>query len=571
MTAVRRLISIACLALAAATLSAQQTQTTTQSTTATTSVPRATAPVTADTDKDVNDPRALRLSLDDAVRTSIKQNLGIELQRYDFSESGERLVAQWGIFDPLVSGKLAASHTDNAVTSSLEGSSKGATDASVNWSQNLPTGGNYSIEWGNERFTRGGGFGTALTPGYSSGLSFDATQPLARNFGVDITKRNINIARNTLGINRELFRTALIDTSNNVEQAYLDLVYTRQFVDVVKESLFLARDQSRITQIRIDVGASAPLDILQPRVQIATSEEALIAAVANVRDAEDRLRALMNLPPAEWDRPIIPTDTVSYTPITIDTESSIARAYELRPEIRENHLAIDSARIGYLYARNQVLPQVDAVVGYNVAGVAGRTIDLATGQPVATVDQTKFGTALKQLFRQDFPGWNVGLNFGIPVFNTTARAEARRTKLDYDRSKLLETQTRQNVAVEVRQTARATDTTAKEIVASRAAREAAEQNLDAERKRYENGMTTNFQVLQVQQQLSDARAREIQSTVAYNKSVVAYHRAVGDLLDVLNIRVEEPEPIQEPAFFSRYDRYNWLNYQNQVDREDKKQ
>ena len=570
MTAVRRLISIACLAMAAATLLAQQTQTTTQTTTEQATTSRATEPVTADTDKDVTNPRALRLSLDDAVRTSIKQNLGIELQRYDYSESGQRLLSQWGVFDPLATAQLNTSHVDNATTSSLQSSSGGQTNANINWSQLLPTGGDYSIGFTNQRFTRGGGFGTTLTPGYATGLNFGLTQPLARNFGVDITKRNINIARNTLGINRELFRTSLMETSNSVEQAYLDLVYARQFVDVVKESLFLARDQARITQIRIDVGASAPLDILQPRVQIATSEEALIAAVANVRDAEDRLRALMNLPPAEWDRPIIPTDTVTYVPVTIDTEASIARAYELRPEIRENRLAIDSARIGYLFARNQVLPQVDAILGYNVAGAAGRTVNLATGQPVAGVAQTTYGTALRQLFRQDFPGWNIGVNFGVPVFNITARAEAKRSELELDRSKVVETQTRQNVAVDVRATARAIDTAAKEIVASRAARDAAEKNLDAERKRYENGMTTNFQVLQVQQQLSDARAREIQSLVAYNKSVVAYHRAVGDLLDVLNIRVEEPEPVQEPQFFSRYDRYNWLQYQNQVDREDKK-
>src|SRR5216110_1783808 len=109
----------------------------------------------------------------------------------------------------------------------------------------------------------------------------------------------------------------------------------------------------RITQIRIDVGASAPLDILQPRVQIATSEESLIVAVANVRNAEDRLRQLLNLPPADWDRPILPSDTVSYTPMTIDTEASIARAYELRPEVRENRLTTDINRIQYLYARNQ--------------------------------------------------------------------------------------------------------------------------------------------------------------------------------------------------------------------------
>jgi HAE1 family hydrophobic/amphiphilic exporter-1 len=564
MTAVRRLISIACLAIAASA-SAQQAQTT-----QTTPVPRATEPVTADTDKDVNDPRALKLSLDDAVRTSVRQNLGIELERFTFTESGQSLLAQYGIFDPLVSGRLNTSRTDNASTSSLESSSSGQTNADVQWGQNLPTGGVYTLGFTNQRFTRGGGFGQALTPGYGTGLNFDLTQPLARNFGIDLTRRNINIARNTLGIDRELFRTSLIETTNAVEQAYLDLVYTRQFVDVVKESLFLARDQSRITQIRIDVGASAPLDILQPRVQIATSEEALIVAVANVRDAEDRLRALMNLPPADWGRPIIPTDNVSYAPMTIDTEASIARAYELRPEIRENRFTTETARINYLFARNQTLPQVDAVVGYNVAGAAGRTTDLATGNPVVGVAQTTYTNALRQLFRQDFPGWNVGLNFGVPVFNISARALARRAQLELDRTKVLESQTRQNVAVDVRATARQIDTSAREISASRAAREAAEQNLGAERKRYENGMTTNFQVLQVQGQLSDARAREIQALVNYNKAVVAYHRAVGDLLDVLNIRVEEPEAVTEPSFFSRFDRYNWLNYQPQVDREDRK-
>src|SRR4029077_12165413 len=127
---------------------------------------------------------------------------------------------------------------------------------------------------------------------------------LARHLGGDVTKRGITIARNTLGINQEAFKVVLLDTTSAVEQAYYDLIYTRRFVDVVKEALFLARDQSRITQIRIHVGAPAPLAILQPRVQIATGEENLITAVANVRAAEDRLRALLNVAPDDWDRPI---------------------------------------------------------------------------------------------------------------------------------------------------------------------------------------------------------------------------------------------------------------------------
>ena len=53
-------------------------------------------------------------------------------------------------------------------------------------------------------------------------------------------------------------------------------------------------------------------------------------------------------------------------------------------------------------------------------------------------------------------------------------------------------------------------------------------------------MTTNFKVLQIQQQLSDARARELQALVGYNKARGrTIHRAVGDLLDVRNINVED--------------------------------
>jgi hypothetical protein len=111
-------------------------------------------------------------------------------------------------------------------------------------------------------------------------------------------------------------------------------------------------------------------------------------------------------------------------------------------------------------------------------------------------------------------------------------------------------------------------TAARSIVATRAAREAAERNVEAERKRYENGMTTNFQVLEVQQQLSDARVRELNALVGYNRAVSLYHRAVGDILETRNISVDVPELPQEPRVFSSLDRYNWLNYGSRVNLEE---
>lgn len=573
-TAVRRLLIIVCVAGATVcvsstvSLSAQTTRKTTTSTPqpaamstdearANGDIPKsdqaATPTVSADTDRDGSDPRAMRLSLDDAIHTTLQQNIGVQLQRYGLRMAGEGITGAYSVFDPFASATLNRSNSQSPALSAFDASGSGLTNANAAIRDIIPTGGSVLVSTTNQRFTRKGA-GTTINPGFSTGLSFGLTQPLARNFGVDITRRGITIAHNTLGINREAFRVVLLDTTSAVEQAYYDLIYARRFVDVVKEALFLARDQSRITQIRIDVGASAPLDILQPRVQIATGEENLINAVASVRAAEDRLRALLNVAPEEWNRPIIPTDSIGYTPMTVNVDEAVARAYQLRPEIKENQLTTATRQVIYQYARNQILPQFDLNLGYNVAGAAGTVIT-----PTPGLASTNYSTALRQVFNNDFPGWNVGVTIGVPVFNYGARAEKARARLDMELAQATEALSRQNIGVDVRTAARAIDTAAKNIAATGTAREAAEENVGAERKRYENGMTTNFQVLQIQQQLSDARASELRALVSYNKAIAAYHRAVGDLLDTRNITVDEP-PVQEPVIFSRFSRYNWLNF-----------
>src|SRR5947209_7790586 len=288
----------------------------------------------------------------------MERNLGIEIQRYSERMAGESLRSQYGLFDWLATANLQHTSSETPTSSRLQSTASRTTIWDFGVSQELPTGGIYRLSFNNDRSAQAGGF-VIRNPTYSSNLGLALNQPLLRNFGVDVTERFINIARNTLGIDREAFRLTLIGTANDVEQAYLNLIYTRQFVDVVKEALFLARDQARITQIRIDVGAAAPLDILQPRVQIATQEENLINAVAGVRNAEDALRALLHLDPADWDRPIIPTSPVGYTPITVHVDDAVARAYELRPEVKENQFATATRRVTYQYARNQVLPQFD--------------------------------------------------------------------------------------------------------------------------------------------------------------------------------------------------------------------
>jgi outer membrane protein len=548
MTAVRRLITILTLSLTAA-LFAQETRTT-----------RATEPPTAETDRDAENPRALRLTLNGALTSSL-EHLGVQVQAYQYQIDSQSLRRTYGLYDWFTEANIRHSYSDQPTTNPFEVEGSRSTSVGASVAQFLPTGGDYRLDWDSSRSTVAGG-GTTVNPQYGNGLNFAFTQPLLRDFGIDITRRQITVARNNLGISEAQFRTAIMDTVRATESAYLDLVYARRAVDVVKESLFLARDQSRITQIRIDVGASAPLDILQPRVTIATTEEQLITAVTSVRNAEDRLRGLINLPAAEWDRPIIPADDVTYTPITIDYEQAVQQAIANRPELTQGRLRTENAQVQALYTRNQVLPAVDFAVNYGLSGLAGRSTRVENGQVITR--STPFSDTFSQIAGLEFPSWNVGFNFALPILNITARADARAAVLAVEQNRTQQAHTQQNIGIEVRIAARAVDQFAQTIAATRAAREAAEQNVEAERKRYENGMTTNFQVLEVQQQLSDARVRELQAIIGYNNAVSAFHRSVGDILEVHGISLTVPEIDPEPTLGRWLDRYNWLNYGSRV-------
>lgn len=502
-------------------------------------------------DKDAQDPRALRLTLEEAISTAAKRNLGVEIQELEYESTGYVARSTYGLLDTYFSGYFATESSESPVITAVDASKRDVDTFNFGMRRQFSTGGVLQVGFNNFRQDSNSAF-AEVNPAFSSNLGLDFRQPLLRNFGVDITRRPINIARNNLGISKEQFRSVLMDTIVQVETAYLDLVYARENLDVLQQSLSLASDQERITRIRIDVGASAPLDILQPQVAIRTREEEVISGEARVRDAEDRLRQLLNMPPSEWDRPIIPSTAVVFAPISVDLQDSVTRAWAIRPEVRQAELGIENREIDFAYRKNQVLPSVDLAVEYGYAGLGAGS-------------DSGFGDAYERIVDLDFPGWTLGFQVGVPLHNTEAKALRKSAELDLVQSRTTLEQTRFNIAVQVRSAVRDLETLSRQIVATRAAREAAEQNVDAERKRFENGLTTNFNVLQIQQELSSARSRELAALVGYQQAVAQYHRAVGDLLAVREITVDVPDLSAFDLPTSDLESTDWLTYSGYVD------
>jgi outer membrane protein TolC len=98
---------------------------------------------------------------------------------------------------------------------------------------------------------------------------------------------------------------------------------------------------------------------------------------------------------------------------------------------------------------------------------------------------------------------------------------------------------RLTVLTEVRRAARAVTAAAEAIDLAKKTTDLAERNLDAEQKRYENGLSTSFQVLEIQDDLTQARSREVSAIAAYRRALVLFHRATGRLLQEKGIEIED--------------------------------
>jgi outer membrane protein TolC len=77
------------------------------------------------------------------------------------------------------------------------------------------------------------------------------------------------------------------------------------------------------------------------------------------------------------------------------------------------------------------------------------------------------------------------------------------------------------------------------VVAGRKNVELQTKKLDAEQKKFDNGMSTSFEVFTFQTDLRNAQLSLIQALLDYNKSLADLERAKGTLLESKGLKLAE--------------------------------
>ena len=499
----------------------------------------------------------LRLDLDEAIAIALQNNLGLLVQRYQRSQSLFRINQEYGIYD-LVLGVNSSVNSDSRPSASqLDGAlvtQNETITTNVELRQPISSGGDFTINFQNNRFESNSRF-SDINPSLRSSLTVAFNQPLLRNRGKKITERNLAVARLNSDISLGDLEVQVVDTVQTVANGYWALVEGLEQLKVAEESLALAEELHEMNRIQIEVGTLAPLELVQSEAGIATREEEIIRVQAQIQDAADELRRLLNLNEASlWDLEITPTTSPEIARVVIDLEASLSWAFDRRAEIDRQELRIASLGIDSEFFKNQGRPDLNLSVSYGRNALGGERMtcerpgtpsiaDLFSPCPeeYLRTDSLDYFSTIGQFYDgimgQVFEGWNVGLNLSKPLQNRSARAQTRIAELALDQGRLELRDVMLSIQTEVRTASRAVETAGKQIDSARVSRQLAEKNLDAAQKRYENGLWTSFQVLEIQEDLTAARSREVEAVTGYRRALLAYFKAIGMLLDQKGIEL----------------------------------
>ena len=475
-----------------------------------------------------------RISIDEAVKLAMEQNLGIRIQRFDpqIQDTGVSLARSF--WQPNFQTTVTRQAQTQASTSALAGGAtvnNGTFASNIGLSQALPWGGSYNVAWNSQRLTTNNLF-SSFSPQLSSNLNAQYTQPLLRNFQIDSIRQQVAVSKKVRDLSDIQLDSVITQTLRNVRNAYWDLSYSINNLKAQQESLALSRQSLKDNQKRVEIGTMAPIDIVQAQAEVATNESSVIVAEAAIKQAQDALRALVLDPgtPEFWSVVFEPSDLPSFDARAIDLDAAVRNALDKRSDVRSAKNALEQSDINIKYYANQIKPDVNANVGYNpivVGGTQLSAVDFSTIASGGAANRTiiadrGFGSVLGDVLGSAYPTWTFGITVGYPLGANAAHANLARVKLEYDQAQAQLRNMQMQVTTQVRTAARNVQSNQQLVQSARASRELQEKKLEAEEKKLAAGMSSPFFVVQAQRDLSLARTVEIRAISDYNKSLVDF-------------------------------------------------
>ncbi len=462
-------------------------------------------------------------------------------------------------FDPVLTGTIQGEHAttpqSNIIFTGTTTLVQNTNTYNFAYTQGFSTGTLMSVGFNNSRITSNSLFNT-VNPSLADSFRFQLRQHVLQGFGFNSNQRWIKIARNNRAIMDSAYQNQIMTTVSQIENIYWDLVNAYENVQVQQRALDLANKTLSDTEKQVEIGTLAPITVVQSKSSVATAKQNLIISQTSLQLEQLLMKNAVtknNTDPILATAPVIPTDTLQINePFEVPpVEQLVESALKHRPEIIQSRINLTNREVGLKAIKNLQLPTLDVYAFYGAAGLAGdQNFYNTCGNPGAptsncvppgTIPSTGYGHAFGQLFNSSAPDKGVGVNLNIPLRNRQNQADQVRSVIEYRQAQLSAQQQENTITLQVRNAQFALIQNYAALQSAVAARDYAQQNLDAEQKKYSLGASTSTLVLQASSALTQAESNVLAAATNYEKSRVQLDLYTADTLAKMGIDVNEAE------------------------------
>jgi len=473
-------------------------------------------------------PGPLKVTVTEAILLCLENNRSLVVERLNPSIEQTFEDQERAVFDPAINADAAAgrvkgerlarsgSETEDFTTDTAEGN--------ISLAQYFPTGTTVALEADtliDDSSVYDDNF-------YSTRLGLTVTQALARGYGTEVNLARLQQARLDTRMSEYELRGFTEFLVAEVERTYWDYALARRQIEIVEESLKVARQQLNETKELITVGRLARAELAAVQAEVAAQEQALIEARANKDSIQLQLLRLLNpAGPGLWQREIDLIHQPTLPEIKLeDVELHVEVSMRMRPILNEARLEIQRGDLELVRTRNGLLPLMDLFITLGKSGYAN-----SFGESIRNIDKGSYDAL-------------AGVKFNYPIFNRDAKAIHRRALLSREQSQKALENLSQLVEVDVRTAYIAVNSTKQQIAASSVTRKFDEEKLRTETEKLRVGKSTSFLVAQAQRDLLVSRIAEVRALANYLKALIDLYRQDGSLLERRRISAPGREPVK---------------------------
>lgn len=354
-------------------------------------------------------------------------------------------------------------------------------------------------------------------------LELNFTQPLWKDAGLAVNRSRIVVAQLQAHQASSEMRAELESHLLEVTATYWDLYRYRALFLQQQKLVGSTRQLHDLLKSRggFDAGRR---HILRARAALASRQAGLTRSAAKIKDAQSRLRMLVGSQQliaatgTEWTTAEPPLAAA----LSVSAKQSLIEALENRSDITNALQEIHEVSVRVGAAKNQVLPQLDLLLGAYIAGLdAGK-------DPLG---------AFENQFSDGRPGFSVGLGYEIPVGNRAAQSRLNRNRWELYQVIQQFRQTTEAAITEVEIATRETATAFQDLLEKRIATNSAESEVAYLTQRYRElpGRDDSLillidNLLDAQDRLAEQENDFVTAQVAYAMSWVELRKATGMLL-----------------------------------------